>query len=259
MRSKAGLNWVRTGTHHAETVVMIHAVGYDLTYWDRQIEALSGRYNVVAFDLPGHGLSRGEPEEWNFPWAARTIADLIEEASKTPVHLVGISFGGMLAQTVTLARPDLVRSLTLIGTAAGFAEPVRAGMRARAQTVRAEGMAVVLQSSLERWFTAETRERRPDLIDRVSKTILADNPAIHAAIWDIVAEFDVEARLGEIACPVLILVGAQDPSTPPAAASVLAAGVRQSQMKVLEGSHILTVEAPDAVNREVLEFLGRLS
>ncbi|MGI4830603.1 MAG: alpha/beta fold hydrolase [Janthinobacterium lividum] len=55
--SNAGpeLNWIRTSTHHAETVVLIHAVGHDLTYWDRQIEALSASYNVVAFDLPGHG------------------------------------------------------------------------------------------------------------------------------------------------------------------------------------------------------------
>jgi 3-oxoadipate enol-lactonase len=44
--AKGPLHWVQTGTDHPETVVLIHAVGYDLTYWDRQIEALCGNYNV---------------------------------------------------------------------------------------------------------------------------------------------------------------------------------------------------------------------
>ena len=67
------LNWVQTGTHHPETVVLIHAVGHDLTYWDRQIEALSPHYNVVAFDLPGHGRSAGNPADWSFAHAAAIV------------------------------------------------------------------------------------------------------------------------------------------------------------------------------------------
>jgi 3-oxoadipate enol-lactonase len=195
------LNWVRTGTEHAETVILIHAVGYDLTYWDRQIDALQADYNVVAFDLPGHGRSPGEARDWSFDYAAATVAGLIEHASDKSVHLVGISFGGMIAQATVLARPELVLTLTLIGTASTFPEPVRQGMRARAQAVRTGGMEAVLQSSLERWFTPETRARRPDIIDRVSKTILADDPDVHAAIWDIVSHFEVHDRLAEIKSP----------------------------------------------------------
>jgi len=59
---KMHLNWVRTSTDRPETVVLIHAVGHDLTYWDRQIEALRAEYNVIAFDLPGHGRSPGAPK-----------------------------------------------------------------------------------------------------------------------------------------------------------------------------------------------------
>ena len=100
-----GLNWVRSGTEHPETVVLLHAVGYDLTYWDRQIEALRPYYNVVAFDLPGHGRSPGEPGDWTFETAVPMIACLIELVGDRPVHLAGISFGGMLAQATVLARP----------------------------------------------------------------------------------------------------------------------------------------------------------
>ncbi len=251
------LNWVRTDTKHPETVVLLHAVGYDLTYWDRQIEALRASYNVVAFDLPGHGRSPGEPADWTFEKAVPVIASLIETVSDRPVHLVGISFGGMLAQATVLATPDLVRTLTLIGTASTFTEAARSGMRARASLVRAESMTAIVGSSLDRWFTPEFRSARPDIIDRVTKTILADDPAVHAAIWEMIAGFDVHERLGEIQCPTLVLVGALDPSTPPSAAAALTEAILGAKMVMLPGvSHIATVEAPGAINSELLAFLA---
>jgi 3-oxoadipate enol-lactonase len=253
------LNWIRTSADRPETVVLIHAVGHDLTYWDRQIEALRAEYNVIAFDLPGHGRSSGAPEDWSFDHAAAVVGRLIEEVSIKPVHLVGISFGGMIAQITTLARPDLVRSLTLIGTASHFPEEMRKGMRARAETVRAAGMAAVVQSSLERWFTPETRTQRPDIIDRVTKTLIADDPATHAAIWDVISTLDIRTKLWQIRCPTLILVGEHDPSTPPTVARGLSEAIRGAKIKVIsDASHIVTVEAPTAVNDALEAFLNAL-
>lgn len=257
--SNAGpeLNWIRTSTQHAETVVLIHAVGHDLTYWDRQIETLSVSYNVVAFDLPGHGRSAISSSDWSFAYAANVVAELIVNLGAFPVHLVGISFGGMVAQVTALTRPDLIRSLTLIGTAPSFPEEVRQGMRARAELVRTRGMAAIVESSLQRWFTQETRERRPDITDRLTKTLLGDNATTHAAIWDIISGLDLDTRLSEIACPTLVLVGEQDPSTPPAVARRLAGAIKGSVLKVIpNASHIVTVEAPDAVNTALLSFVA---
>jgi 3-oxoadipate enol-lactonase len=125
------LNWVRT--ERTQTVLLIHAVGFDLTYWDRQIECLQADYNVVAFDLPGHGSSTGGPLDCSSDQNVGAIADFIETAIRQPVHLVGLSFGGMIAQATVLARPELIRSLTFTGTASMFSDSVRSGMRTRAQ------------------------------------------------------------------------------------------------------------------------------
>jgi len=253
------LNWVRTGPADTSTVLLIHPVGLDLTYWDRQIEALRVNYDVVAFDLPGHGRSGGGPRDWSFDQAVATVAAVIRLAGGGPVHLVGLSFGGMIAQATVLAHPELVRSLVLMGTASIFAEPIRAGMRARAEAARKGGMEAVLQSGLERWFTPETRSRRPDLIDRVSKTVLSDDPEVHAAIWEIIANFDVRDRLPEVTCPTLILVGELDPSTPPSAASVMAERIQNSRMVVLpNASHMIQLESPEAVNAELQQFLAEI-
>lgn len=251
------VNWVATGPGNAPIVLLIHPVGYDLTYWDQQIDALCDSYHVIAFDLPGHGRSAGAPQDCTFDGIVAAIVRLLGVAGGWPVHVVGISVGGMIAQTLALTHPALVRSLTLIGTACSFSEAVRSGMRARASSVRAHGMAAVLASSLERWFTPATIARRPDLIERVTRTILADDAAIHAAMWEMIAGFDVEERLVEIDCPTLVLVGDLDPSTPPAAAALLAERIRDARMIVLpKTSHIATLESPAAVNAEMLAFLS---
>ena len=165
----------------------------------------------------------------------------------------------MIALSLVLARPDLVRSLTLLGSASSFPAAAREGMRARAGVLREQGMAAVVEPSLERWYTAETRKRRPDLMDRVSKTLLGDDPWVQAAIWDIVADLEVTDRLGEILCPALVVVGAEDTSTPPAASEVLATGIRRARLVVVpRAAHLVTVEAPEAVNAALLPFLASI-
>ena len=181
-----------------ETVVLIHGVGHDLTYWDRQIEALGPHYNVVAFDLPGHGRSTGRPEDWSFGYTTAFLTELIEHVDAGPVHLIGISFGSMIAQPLALARPELLLSLTLLGTASSFSEEARGALRAREQTIRTQGIKAVLTSSLERWFTLQTRSQRPDIMDRLTKTVLGDDPAHQAAIWELIATLDTRERLGEL-------------------------------------------------------------
>lgn len=233
-RSRVGdleLNWIQTGPRDAATVLLIHAVGFDLSYWDRQIEALLADFNVIAFDLPGHGRSAGGSELYRFDRVAEFVARLVDSAGCGPVHLVGISFGSMVAQITALVHPEIVKSLTLSGTAARFPDAVRDGMRSRATMLRNDGTAAVLKSSLERWFTSATMLRRPDVIDRVSKTILNDNPYVQAAVWDFLAnEFDVQDQLHKIRCPTLVLVGEHDPSTPPSTAAAIAETIEGAEM-----------------------------
>ncbi len=251
------INLVRTGPRGGTPVILVHPVGLDLGYWDQQIEALRNRHDVIAFDLPGHGQTSGSPADWTLDKAAGCLGQVIRNADAGPAHLVGLSVGGMISQALTLTQPKLVRSLTLIDTAAAFAEPSRVAMRERAQTARRAGMAAVLDTTIKRWFTAETERDRPHLIDRVGKTLLADDPLVHAAMWDMIAGLDLVAKLHAIACPTLILVGEFDPSSPPAAACVLAANIRGAEMHVIEGaSHMAPLERPDVVNGHLIRFLA---
>ena len=184
------------------------------------------------------------------------LGDVARSIGTQRAHVVGISVGGMIAQVLALAHPHLVRSLSLIGTASAFPDDGREAMRDRAATARRDGMAGVLAANTERWFTPQTVVERPDIIDRVRKSLLARDPIVHAAIWEMIAGLEVTFRLGEIACPTLVLVGDVDPSCPPSAAHVLHQGIAGSRLAVLpETSHMSILERPTLVNRHLLTFL----
>ena len=251
------VNLVRTGPRGRAPVIFVHPVGLDLTYWSAQIEALCEDHDVVAFDLPGHGRTPGAPSDWTLDQAAALLGSIVGSLGAGPGHVVGLSVGGMIAQALVLDRPDLVASLTLIDTAASFSEAARAGMRARAATARAGGMAAVLPSTLDRWFTPATMARRPDLVDRVTKTLLSDNPEIHAAMWDMISGLDLVSRLRSVSCPTLILVGEYDPSSPPEAARQMCDNIAGARMHVIsDASHMAPLERPDAVNAHLVPFLA---
>ena len=251
-------NIVRTGPRGAPPVVLVHPVGLDLTYWGEQIEALCGEHDVIAYDLPGHGSSPGSPADWTLDQASDTLAQVVRSVGSAGAHLVGLSVGGMISQAMTLAQPGLVRSLTLIDTAAAFTDEGRAGMRVRARMARDGGMRAVLPSTLQRWFTDATMSRRPDLIDRVTKTLLADDPLVHAAMWDMISALDLVTQLHRIVCPTLILVGEHDPSSPPSAARVLQQNIAGAEIHIIQdASHMAPLEKPEAINSHLLEFLCR--
>ncbi len=253
------VNLIRTGPRGRAPVVLVHPVGLDLTYWGAQIEALCDDHDVVAYDLPGHGASPGQPADWTLDQAAEVLAQVVRSTGDGSAHLVGLSVGGMISQAFALAQPALVRSLTLIDTAAAFVDEARAGMRARARMAREGGMRAVLPSTLQRWFTPGTVARRPDLIDRVTKTLLADDPLVHAAMWDMISALDLVAQLHRVSCPTLILVGEHDPSSPPAAARVLQENIAGARMHVIpNASHMAPLEKPDVINGHLRDFFHDL-
>jgi len=254
------LNSIRTGLRGGAPVVLVHAVGVDLTMWGPQIEALRESHDVIALDLPGHGLSDNVTGKPAFTDCAAAVAQVVTAAAAGPAHLVGISFGGMVAQVVALEYPALVHSLSLIGTACTFAEAGRAALRDRARFVRENGMRAVTPLSLARWFTPEFSQRRPDVLDGITKILYRQDATFHAAAWDLIATLDTRAGLPAVALPAQVIVGAEDTSTPIAAAHTLAAALQTTTVHVVPGSaHFTNLEAPKTVNDLLLNFLASLA
>jgi len=254
------LHYIRTGPRGNTPILLLHAVGMDLTMWGPQIEALQKSCDVIALDLPGHGLSPEIGKALSFSYFATAVVQVVDSLATGPVHLIGISFGGMVAQTIAVEHPALVRSLSLIGTACTFPEAGRTALRGRASFARREGMRALAPLSLVRWFTPEFSQRRPDVLDGVTKLLYRQEATSHADLWDLIATLDTQAGLLASKVPALLIVGEQDTSTPVAAAQLLAQALRTPHVHIVPGSaHFTNLEAPELVNDLLLHFLASCS
>jgi 3-oxoadipate enol-lactonase len=88
-QSHTDVNFIRTGPRDGTPVLLIHPAGLDLTYWDAQIGALSEEHDVVAFELPGHGLTPGTPDDWATGHLTDIVAQVTAAIGAERYHLDG--------------------------------------------------------------------------------------------------------------------------------------------------------------------------
>lgn len=237
-------------------IMFIHGVGLDLTWWGAQFQRFGDTRELIALDLPGHGQSSALGTPPTFDILSSAVERVIEELAQQPVHLVGLSVGGMIAQHVALRRPDLVRSLCLVATWCVFPDTIRGVLRERADVARREGMATIAELSTRRWFTEDFLKNRPDVVARATRSLLGQSPDFHAGMWDMIAGLDVESRITAISCPTLVVVGGADPNAPETAGRAIADRIGGSRLVVMPGlGHFPPLEADVAFNDLLEQFV----
>ena len=102
-------------------LVFAHGAGADSRVWEPQLAALANEFTVVAWDEPGAGRSSDLPPSFTLADHACCLASLVETLELGPVHLAGLSWGGTVAQELYRHHPELVATLILADTYAGWA------------------------------------------------------------------------------------------------------------------------------------------
>lgn len=244
---------------HGRSLVLLHGLGSSRNDWLLQLPAFTQRYRTVTVDLRGHGLSPKPGGPYRIEQLAADAARLIEQLGARPAHILGVSLGGAVAQQIALDFPDLVHSLILVNTAARLVSDQWSqrlmGLR-RMAGVYVYGMDRVAEQVAARLFPRpEQAALRRETAQRLACNDLA---AYRATLWAI-ARFDVRARLGEIACPTLVVAGDRDNTVPLAAKRLLAQRIPHSRLEVIADSgHATPVDQPEAFNRVVLRFLAEV-
>ncbi|GAA5170658.1 3-oxoadipate enol-lactonase [Pseudonocardia eucalypti] len=212
--------------------------------WGAVGEALADEFQVLAWDLPGHGAS--PPATAGYTMAELADAVLASVADAGPFYYAGDSIGGAVGLQLLLDHPDRVRAATLmctgarIGTAEAWTE--------RAALVREKGVAALLDSTPGRWFAPGFPDRHPGPANALLDSLRAVDGASYAFACEALAGFDVRHRLAEITTPVLALAGGHDVPTPVAGLREIADGVRDGRLVVLdEVAHLAPAETPARV------------
>lgn len=242
------LHFETHGDPTAPPVLLLGSLGSDLHMWDPQIHALSAHHRVIAVDHRGHGNSPAPEGPYTMADLGGDVIALLDALGLDAVHFVGLSLGGAVGQWLAAYHPQRVRTLTLLCTAAQFA-PARPWLD-RAATVRADGVASIAESVVDRWFTPELAQRDPELVARHVRMVSGTTDEGYAACCEALSQWDVRADLARIVAPTLAIAAEQDGPTPPSALRRIADGIAGAELRVLSpGAHLANVEQAGAVTR----------
>lgn len=241
---------VRLGDHDTEvalhgeggeTFVLLHAVGLSWRMWHDTMAAFPTSVRTVACDLRGHGLAATTPPT-TLERHADDVRDLLDALRIERAHVVGLSYGGAVAQHVVLRHPARVASLGLVAT---FSRAPSETLLERARSAETAGIASQLDGTLSRWFSPqELAENGPRV--RYARARLAANRVENwVAAWRALAALDVTHRLREISLPATVIAGAHDTSTTAESMCMIARAMPDAEFHIIaEGHHLLALEQP---------------
>ncbi len=236
--------------------MLSHSLGSSLVMWNPQMRSLEPHYQVLRYDTRGHGGSDAPPGAYTLEILGDDAISLLDVLSIDVVHFVGLSMGGMIGQCLALNYPDRLKSLALCDTAALLPEEAQPIWQERIYTAREKGMQALVDSTLERWFTATYREQSPPEVELIRQQFLATPVAGYIGCSEAIRGLNYLERLSEIRIPTLIMVGEMDPGTPVAASEVMHQRITDSKLVVLpSAAHLSNVEQSEAFNLALRSFL----
>jgi 3-oxoadipate enol-lactonase len=247
--------------HHAVTgegpwVTLAHSLAADMSLLETQAKLLARHFRVLQLDLRGHGGSKVAPP-YSMAALAGDVQALFDRHGVRETAWVGISLGGMVGLTHALAHPGVITRMVLADTTAGYPQAAHAGWRERIAAVRQKGMGAVVEGTIGRWFTAGFAAREPATVERFRAMIGGTAPDGFIGCCEAIIDYDVHARLSEIAVPTLVLVGADDQATTPDMAKAIANGIPGARRQVIEAAaHISNIEQPAIFNAAMEQFLA---
>ena len=242
------------GLEGAPVVMFSNSLGADMTMWDAQAKTICDRFRVLRYDTRGHGLSQEPSSPFGMDDLAGDALAVMDHFDLDHVHFVGLSLGGMIGQTLGALHGDRLSSLTLCATASTMDPSI---WSARIAQVQSQGVGSLVETSLERWFTESFRTATPDVVAKIGAAFARTSDAGYIGCASAIRDMDLVPMLEKIAGPTLVVAGANDPSTPPAAGKVIADAVEGASLTVIDqAAHFLNVEQAAGFNDILLHFLG---
>lgn len=250
-----GVAWIASGQARPSvpSIVLIHGAGGNSSGWWQQFERFAPERHVIALDLPGFGLSDPPPPGADIAGTfARGVIDVLAEHQVQRADLVCQSLGGWAGLRAALARPDLISALVLCCTLAGIDHPpgVEAFRNAATQMGARGPAALGLQPAFEVAHPAKAL-----LYRQIGAANPPPDPAWGAQLFapDALVRPD---QLADLAMPVTLIMGENDPIWPPASLAGMLASARSREIVLPAAGHSPYFEQPDAFNAVLAEVLG---
>lgn len=246
------LHYVDAG--QGEAVLLLHGLGSCVQDWAAQIEALRGRFRVIALDLRGHGASAPATGAYVMRDLAHDAAGLMTQLGIAHYQVVGFSMGGMVAFELALLCPAQVRRLVIVNSGPRMAGDWRTRLQLHLR------LAIICLLGLRRLAGMIGRRLFPlpaqaHLLESFTRRLAQMDVASYCHAVRAIGAFSVESQIAALVMPVLVVSADQD-YTPVAAKAAYARQLANAELVVIENSrHATPIDQPDALNRVLLNFL----
>lgn len=240
-------------------IVLLHGFLCDSRCWRRQLTGLADRFTVVAWDAPGAGSSADPPESFTLTDWANTLASFLDVVGIARSHVLGLSWGGMLAQEFYRLHPARVDRLILSDTYAGWkwSFPTEAVEKRRARCYRdaaRSGAEVAAE-----WVPSDFFVSAADALVAEMRDVVADfHPLGFRLMTNVLADVDTSSVLPTVSVPTLLVWGEGDLRSPLAVAEQFRDAIPNSELQLIsDAGHVSNMEKPDEFNAVVGGFLSK--
>ena len=244
-------------------MLLIQGLGYASWGWRFQLPELAKRRRAIAFDNRGTGRSMKPPAPYSIELLADDAGALLDALGILQAHVVGMSMGGYIAQTLALRRPELVRSLVLAGTSAGGSTHEDVPRSTLDVWLAHAGKPPEEYARATMWlsYSDEWWQQHPELIEELLAARLAHPtpPECWRAQYDACARFAEQGIPAEqIRVPTLVLHGDADRVVPVSNSHTIASRIPGAELVLFPGrGHVIPIEDPVRFNSELVAFLER--
>jgi pimeloyl-ACP methyl ester carboxylesterase len=236
-------------------LVLVHGAACDGRLWQPQLTGLVDELTVIAWDEPGAGRSSDVPASFGLADYADCLACLIEAVASDPAHVAGISWGGTVALELYRRRPELVRTLILVDSYAGW----KGSLPEEEVRARVEGMHRMLAAPPEKFdptlpglFAGEPPAEFVPLLEQMAADVRRESLRVQLSTM---AQADLRDLLPRIAVPTLLVWGELDARSPLSVAHQLEKAIPDTKLVVFPRcGHVSNLEQPERFNDAVRAF-----
>jgi 3-oxoadipate enol-lactonase len=238
-------------------VTFVTGIANDLTLWDVQAAALESDFQVLCYDLRGHGGSETPAGEYTIEMLANDLRDLLDSLSVRKTFLVGLGLGGAIAQAFAVKHQDRLLGLMPCCCRARMVPDFAAMWHKLRETVREQGLEPIVEPTVQRWFSDQFKAANPDMLEKVRAMIRRTTREGYLGVTAAFLGLNVEDELGRIGVPTLYVSGAEDKlGGPPALMEGLAQRVPGARhVSVPDAAHIANIQNPAGFNVVLEGFL----
>jgi pimeloyl-ACP methyl ester carboxylesterase len=236
-------------------IVFVHGAADDGRMWQPQLAGLADEFTVVAWDEPGAGRSSDVPSDFSLADYAHCLARLIEAVALGKAHVAGLSWGGTVALELYRLHPDLIATLILADTYAGW----KGSLPEAEVDARVAGAREMLAAPPERFdptfpglFAGDPPAEYVPLLEEMAAAVRPDT--LRTQLF-VMAETDQCDLLPRIRVPTLLIWGGLDARSPLSVAHQFEHEIPDAELVVIGGAgHVSNLERPEEFNDAVRNF-----